>query len=47
MDDVHGAATPSGRGQFIKDLSRELEFKGGDGCELGNHMNTSNDLGYQ
>ena len=34
-DDTHGAATPSGREQFISDLSREIEFKGGDGCEMG------------
>ena len=30
-----GAATSSGRKQFIEDLSRETEFKAGDGCELG------------
>ena len=34
MDDIHGAATPSGREQFLRDLSRETDFKGGDGCEL-------------
>ena len=34
MDDIHGAATPSGREQVISDLSREIEFKRGDGCEL-------------
>ena len=28
-------ATPSGRKQFINHLSREIEFKGSDGCELG------------
>ena len=30
MDDMHGAGTPSVRKQFIEDLSREIEFKGGD-----------------
>ena len=35
MDGVHGAATPSGREQFIRDLSREIEFRRGDGCESG------------
>ena len=29
MDDIHGAATPSGR-----ELSREIEFKGSDGFEM-------------
>ena len=33
MDDIHGAATPSGRAQFFKDLAREINFKGGNGCE--------------
>ena len=35
MDDMHGAATPSGREQFIRDLSREIEFKRSDGSEMG------------
>ena len=35
MGDILGAATPSERKQFINDLSREIESKGGDGCELG------------
>ena len=35
MDDIHGTATPSGRTQFIKDLSRETEPKGSDGCQWG------------
>ena len=35
MDDIHDAATPSEREQFIRDLSREIEFQGGDGCEWG------------
>ena len=35
VDDIHGTATPSGRKQFIKDLSHEIEFKASDGCELG------------
>ena len=35
MDEIHGAGTPSGRKQFINDLSREIEFKGGDECECG------------
>ena len=35
MGDIHGAATLRGRKQFIKDLSRGIEFEGGDGCELG------------
>ena len=35
MDDIHGAATPSDRKQFINDLSREIDSKGGDGCEFG------------
>ena len=35
VDDIHGAATASGCEQSIRDLSREIEFKGGDGCELG------------
>ena len=35
VDDIHGTATPSGRKQFIKGLSRKIEFKGGDGRELG------------
>ena len=35
MDDMHGAATLGGRNQLIKDHSREMELKGGDGCELG------------
>ena len=30
MDDIHDEATPSRRKQFISDLSREIEFKGGD-----------------
>ena len=47
MDDIHGAATPGGREQFLSDLSREIEFKGGDGCERRNHMNISSDFGYQ
>ena len=34
MDDIHGAATPSGRKQLINDLSREIEFKSSDGFEL-------------
>ena len=33
MDDIHGAASPSGRQQFIKALSRQIDFKGGDRCE--------------
>ena len=33
MDDIHGAASPSGRQQFIKAPSRQIDFKGGDGCE--------------
>ena len=28
MVDIHGAATPSGREQFLSDLSREIEFQG-------------------
>ena len=43
MDDIHGAATLGGRKQFIKDLSRQLEFKGGDGCKWENRMSTSRD----
>ena len=42
MDDIHGAATPSERKQFINDLSREIEVKGGDGCGWGKpheHLN--------
>ena len=35
MDDIHGAATPSGREQLIKDLALEINFKGGDRCETG------------
>ena len=35
MDDIHGAATPSGREKFIKDLALEINFKGGDRCETG------------
>ena len=35
IEDIHGESTPSGHKQFIKDLSREMEFKGSDGCELG------------
>ena len=35
MDDVHGAATPSGREKFVKDLALEINFKGGDRCETG------------
>ena len=27
MDDIHGAATPSEREQFTRDLSREIEFR--------------------
>ena len=34
MDDIHGAATPSGREKFIKDLALEINFKGGDRCEI-------------
>ena len=30
MDDIHGTATPSGRNY----LSREIEFRGGDGSEV-------------
>ena len=33
MDDIHGAAFPSGPTQFAKCLSPQLELKGGDGCE--------------
>ena len=33
VDDTYGAASPCGRKQFLKDLSRQIEFKGGDGCE--------------
>ena len=32
-DDIHGAATPSGREQFFEDLAREINFKGGNGRE--------------
>ena len=35
MDDIHEAVTPSGRKHFMTFLSREIEFKGGNGCELG------------
>ena len=35
MDDIHGAATPSGRENFVKDLALEINFKGGDRCETG------------
>ena len=28
MDDIHGAATPSGRENFVKDLAFEINFKG-------------------
>ena len=35
MDDIHGAATPSGREKFVKDLAQEINFKGGDRCETG------------
>ena len=35
MDDIHGAATPSGREKFVKDLALEINFKGGDRCETG------------
>ena len=35
MDDIHGAATPSGREKFVKDLSLEINLKGGDRCETG------------
>ena len=34
MDDIHGAATPSGREKFMKDLALEIYFKGGDRCEI-------------
>ena len=34
MYDMHGAATPSGREQFVKDLAREINFKEVDRCEL-------------
>ena len=33
MDDIHGAATPSGREKFVKDQALEINFKGGDRCE--------------
>ena len=33
--DIHGAATPSGREKFFKDLALEINFKGGDRCETG------------
>ena len=33
MGDIHGAATPSGREKFIKDLALEINFKGGDRCK--------------
>ena len=35
MDDIHGAATPSGREKSVKDLALEINFKGGDRCETG------------
>ena len=35
MDDIHGAATPSGRGGFVGELALEINFKGGDRCETG------------
>ena len=35
MDDIHGAATTSGRGKFVEDLVLEINFKGGDRCETG------------
>ena len=41
MDDIHGAATPSGREQVIRDLSREIEFKGGDRSERVKAIRTS------
>ena len=33
MDDIHGAATSSGREKIINDLLLEINFKGGDRCE--------------
>ena len=35
MDDIHGAATPSGHEKIVKDLVLEINFKGGDRCETG------------
>ena len=34
MDDIHGAGDVECQKQFINDLSREIEGKGGDGCIL-------------
>ena len=33
MDEIHRAATPSGRGKFVKDLALEINFRCGDRCE--------------
>ena len=33
MDDIHGAATLSGREKIVKDLALEINFKRGDRCE--------------
>ena len=43
MDDMHGAATPSGRKKIAKDLALESNFKGGVRCETGKAYEHSND----
>ena len=35
MDNIQGAATPSGREKFVKDLALEINVKGSDRCETG------------
>ena len=47
MDDIHGAATPSGREKVIKDLALEINSREVTDVRQESHTNISNDYDYR